>query len=45
VRALHVLGLVDLDAEAAAATFGSVLKYREDREVAHKAGLGWVVGE
>jgi MoxR-like ATPase len=45
VQALHVLGLVDLDAAAASATLGSVLKYREDREVALAAGLGWVVGE
>jgi MoxR-like ATPase len=44
VQALHVLGLAELDAAAAAATLGSVLKYREDREVALTAGLGWVVG-
>ncbi|MGS0684788.1 AAA family ATPase [Nakamurella sp. GG22] len=45
VQALHVLGYPQLDVTAAAATLGSVLKYREDREVAVGAGLGWVVGE
>ncbi len=44
VQALHVLGYPQLDVAAAAATLGSVLKYREDREVAVGAGLGWVVG-
>ena len=45
VQALHVLGLPTLDSTAAAATLGSVLKYREDREVAMAAGLAWVVGD
>jgi MoxR-like ATPase len=45
VRALHVLGLPALDSAAAASTLGSVLKYREDRELAVAAGLSWVVGE
>ena len=45
VQALHVLGLPVLDAAAAETTIGSVLKYREDRDLALAAGLGWVVGE
>ncbi len=44
VQALHVLGLPELDSIAAATTLGSVLKYREDQQVAVGAGLGWVVG-
>ena len=45
VQALHVLGLPTLDAASAATTLGSVLKYREDRDVAVGAGLAWVVGD
>ena len=45
VQALHVLGLPVLDSASAASTLGSVLKYREDREVAVAAGLAWVVGD
>jgi MoxR-like ATPase len=45
VQALQVLGLPRLDAGAAATTLGSVLKYREDRDVAVTAGLAWVVGD
>jgi len=44
VRALHVLGFRELDAVGLSATLGSVLKYREDRDVAVGAGLDWVVG-
>ncbi len=44
VQALHVLGLPVLDPVTAATTLGSVLKYREDREVAMAASLAWVVG-
>ncbi|MEP6559665.1 MAG: MoxR family ATPase [Nakamurella sp.] len=44
VRALHVLGLDRLDNDGAAITLGSVLKYREDRDIAVGAGLDWVVG-
>ncbi len=44
VHALQVLGLTQLDQEAAVDTLGSVLKYREDRDVALTAGLAWVVG-
>jgi MoxR-like ATPase len=45
VQALHVLGLSVLDQSTAATTLGSVLKYREDRDVAVGAGLAWVVGD
>jgi MoxR-like ATPase len=45
VQALHVLGLAALDESTAATTLGSVLKYREDRDVAVGAGLAWVVGD
>ncbi len=45
VRALHLLGLPTLDTTSAAITLGSVLKYREDQEVAVGAGLGWMVGD
>lgn len=44
VRALHVLGLSKLDTTSVAATLGSALKYREDREVAVAAGLAQLVG-
>ena len=43
VRALRVLGLGELDTAGAAATLGSVLKYREDRDSAVETGLDWVV--
>jgi MoxR-like ATPase len=42
--ALDLLGLVDMDEGAAEATLGSVLKYKEDHEVATARGLAWVVG-
>jgi MoxR-like ATPase len=42
--ALDLLGLRDVDEVAAEATLGSVLKYREDFEVARSRGLAWVVG-
>ncbi len=42
--ALDLLGLPQLDEDAAGATLGSVLKYREDLDVARAEGLGWVVG-
>lgn len=45
VQALQVLGLPVLDPAAAASTLGSVLKYREDRELAIAAGLSWVIGD
>jgi MoxR-like ATPase len=40
--ALRLLGLPELDGAAAARTIGSVLKYREDLEVAAGRGLAWV---
>jgi MoxR-like ATPase len=40
--ALSLLGLSELDGAAAARTIGSVLKYREDVEVAIGRGLAWV---
>jgi MoxR-like ATPase len=42
--ALRVLGLPELSAEAAGRTLGAVLKYAEDAEVAHRAGLAALVG-
>ena len=44
LRALRVLGRDVLDDTALAATLGSVLKYKEDQEVAVAAGLAWVAG-
>lgn len=43
--ALDLLGLRTLDAAAVGATLGSVLKYREDLDVAEERGLAWVAGE
>jgi MoxR-like ATPase len=40
--ALSLLGISDLDAPATASTLGSVLKYREDADVAIGRGLDWV---
>ena len=45
VAALEVLGIDALSADAAEQTMGSVLKYREDLELAGQRGLSWVVGE
>ena len=42
--ALDLLGFPQLDEDAAGATLGSVLKYREDVAIARTQGLGWVVG-
>jgi MoxR-like ATPase len=44
LRALRVLGHATLDDTAAAATLGSVLKYKEDQEVAIAAGLSRMIG-
>jgi MoxR-like ATPase len=41
--ALDLLGISTLDETSAAATLGSVLKYREDADVAAARGLDWVV--
>ena len=44
VRAAMLLGIRTLDATAVEQTLGSVLKYREDHDVARDAGLAWVAG-
>jgi MoxR-like ATPase len=44
VAALLLLGASSLDGPAADATLGSLLKYREDIELARSRGLDWVVG-
>ncbi|MFO7279720.1 MAG: MoxR family ATPase [Thermoanaerobacterales bacterium] len=44
VATLRLLGLDRLDGDAAEATLGSVLKYREDLEVARDRGMAWVAG-
>ena len=45
VATLGLLGFDRLDAEAAERTLGSVLKYREDLDVAHKRGVEWVADD
>lgn len=44
VLAADLLGVASLDEPAVEATLGSVLKYREDHEVARSRGLSWVAG-
>ena len=44
VLALDLLGLPALDADAVVTTLGSVLKYREDMELALAKGAEWVAG-
>ncbi len=44
VHAAMLLGVVDLDEGAVERTLGSVLKYREDQELARSEGLAWVAG-
>jgi MoxR-like ATPase len=44
VAALQLLGASSLDVPAADATLGSLLKYREDIDLARSRGLDWVVG-
>jgi MoxR-like ATPase len=44
LRAITMLGLGVVDEEAVARTLGSVLKYREDLDVAAERGLAWVAG-
>jgi hypothetical protein len=39
-----LLGIRALDAESVDQTLGSVLKYREDQDVARAEGLAWVAG-
>lgn len=43
--ALELSGAGQLDAPMAGATIGSVLKYREDGDLARDRGLDWVVGQ
>lgn len=44
VHAAMLLGLDSLDEVGVARTLGSVLKYREDQELARAEGLAWVAG-
>jgi MoxR-like ATPase len=44
VHAAMLLGITSLDGTAVGKTLGSVLKYREDQEVARSEGLAWVAG-
>ncbi len=44
VMAADLMGVATLDEGAVEATLGSVLKYREDHEVARSRGLSWVAG-
>ncbi|HLM63794.1 MAG TPA: MoxR family ATPase [Acidimicrobiales bacterium] len=44
VSALAVLGLDRLDPETTDLTLGSVLKYREDQDMARDRGVAWVAG-
>lgn len=44
VEALQLLGLVSVESDADATTLGSVLKYREDIDVALERGIAWVAG-
>jgi MoxR-like ATPase len=44
VHAAMLLGVPVLDSESVDATLGSVLKYREDQDVARAEGLAWVAG-
>jgi MoxR-like ATPase len=45
VATLGLLGLDRLDADAADRTLGSVLKYREDLDLARKRGVEWVADD
>jgi MoxR-like ATPase len=44
VNAAMLLGIRALDADSVDTTLGSVLKYREDQDVARAEGLAWVAG-
>jgi hypothetical protein len=44
VATLDLLGLDRLDGEAAGSTLGTVLKYREDLDLARDRGMAWVAG-
>jgi len=45
VHAATLLGIRQLDSDAVRRTLGSVLKYREDHDLAMTAGLSWVAGD
>ena len=45
VSVVELLGLHRLDQEVAQQTLGSVLKYREDLDLARERGMAWVIGE
>ena len=45
VHAATLLGIKTLDADAVDLTMGSVLKYREDQDLARAEGLSWVAGD
>ena len=45
VNAAMLLGVSTLDASGIAQTLGSVLKYRDDQELAREQGLAWIAGE
>jgi hypothetical protein len=40
-----LLGVSTLDASGIEQTLGSVLKYRDDQELARAQGLAWIAGE
>jgi MoxR-like ATPase len=44
VAALELLGAERLSSDAAEATLGAVLKYREDVDLVRERGTGWLVG-
>ena len=45
VQAAALLGLVSLDESGIERTLSSVLKYREDQDLARAEGLAWVAGQ
>ena len=45
VNAAMLLGVSTLDASGTEQTLGSVLKYRDDQELAREHGLAWIAGE
>ena len=45
VNAAMLLGLTKLDANGMDQTLGSVLKYRDDQDIAREQGLSWIAGE
>ena len=45
VNAAMLLGVSTLDARGTEQTLGSVLKYRDDQELAREQGLAWIAGE